>query len=107
MTWQDIVLSSAGAVFCAGIVPIVRDGRARVSRKASVPTAATLIAVAVAHATLGLYWTCITEAVCAGLWTHVAIFRAPGKPVDILKRLEAMRVGRGGDPLDPSKAQNP
>lgn len=77
-SWQDFVLSSCGTFFCAALVPALRNKYARIPRKTSVPTAIGVAVVAITYASLGLLYATVVQAVCAGMWTHLAIFRPAG-----------------------------
>jgi len=95
-SWQDFVLSTCGTFFCAALIPAVRNRYARLPRKTSIPTALGVAVVAITYASLGLLYSAVVQAVCAGLWTYLAVCRPSGS---VMPPRELMRT----DVRHPSK----
>lgn len=77
-SWQDFVLSTCGTFFCAALLPTLRNPFARIPRKTSVSTALGLAVVAVTYASLGLLYSTLVQALCAGMWAYLAVARPAG-----------------------------
>ena len=82
MNWQDLVLTAGSLFFCVALLPTVFNEGAVVPRFTSVTTALWLVVFAVTQWTLDLRLAPICEFVCAGLWTFIAVDRAPAPPIE-------------------------
>jgi hypothetical protein len=74
--WQDWVFLTGSVFFAIALLPLVRDPKARVPRKTSIPTALFIATFVVAHASLGLWMAACAEVVASSLWIFVALRRA-------------------------------
>lgn len=88
-SWQDFVFATGGFLFALALVPTITHTSTRIPRKTSAINTIVIAAFAVAHASLGLPMACVTEAVVAGFWTFILLFRSTARPLS-RKKLEAL-----------------
>lgn len=75
--WQDYVILTGSIVAIASLVPTLLDEDAGIPHTTSVPTLVVLSGQAVAFYTLGLLGAAAGATAGFGLWTLIALFKAP------------------------------
>lgn len=67
MIWQDIVIAIACIGFSIALIPSIR-GKQKPARVTCLMTTLFMIGIAVSHASIGLWFAAISEAVTIMLW---------------------------------------
>lgn len=75
--WQDYIILTGSIVAIASLVPTLIDEDAGVPLTTSVPTLVVLSGQAVAFYSLGLLGAAAGAVAGFGLWTLIALFKAP------------------------------
>lgn len=76
MTWQDLVLSTAGGVMTISLFQMAYNHTTKIPRSSSVPYAAMMTIIGVTYQTLDLYWTALGSYVCSAIWVWIVWRRA-------------------------------
>lgn len=75
MTWQDVLIAGCTVVLNVVVLPSLLDSDTSIPRTHSVPTAAALLGIVVAHITLGLYFSAAATLFGVVLWSLIALLR--------------------------------
>jgi len=76
--WQDVVLAFGSFIGISTKMYALWDSKTVWTRRSSITNAVFYVPSIIAFWTLDLYLTFFTTVVNLGIWTGIAIFRAPG-----------------------------
>ncbi|ELY64610.1 hypothetical protein [Natronococcus jeotgali] len=99
MMWQDLVFMVGSTLSIFFLAPTLRDASARVPLGTSLPSMAIGMVYGTTFLTLGMTFSALGAYAAGSMWSLIATFRSPQRPVHRLARaagldLFARDVGR-------------
>ncbi|AGB39641.1 hypothetical protein [Natronococcus occultus] len=86
MMWQDLVFMVGSTLSILFLAPTLRDASARVPLGTSIPSMAIGMVYGTTFLTLGMTFSALGAYAAGSMWSLIATFRSPQRPVHRLVR---------------------
>ncbi|WP_293032159.1 hypothetical protein [Natronococcus sp.] len=92
MMWQDLVFMVGSTLSILFLAPTLRDASARVPLGTSIPSMGIGMVYGTTFLTLGMTFSALGAYAAGSMWSLIAAFRSPQRPVQRLLRLTGLSL---------------